>query len=83
MSKSQKRRERRIALGELPEIDGDAYRQGLKLDRMSRTGNVQQSRLNRTYTVDGFVFNTGKRHRKIGCIHRKARNREVFQKMNL
>ena len=44
-TKSQKRRERRIALAKLPEIDGDAYRQGLKLDRMRVVGPVQQPRL--------------------------------------
>ena len=44
-SKSQKRRNRRIALGKLPEIDGDAYRQGLKLDKMRVVGPVQQPRL--------------------------------------
>lgn len=44
-SKSQKRRERRIALAKLPEIDGDAYRQGLKLDRIQVIGPVQQPRL--------------------------------------
>jgi hypothetical protein len=65
-TKSQKRRERRIALSKIPEIDGDAYRQGTKLDRMQHIGPVQQSRLNKTYTVDGFVFNTGKKHRHIG-----------------
>lgn len=66
MSKSQKRRERRIALAKLSEIDGDCYRQGLQIDKARKRGCVQQPRLNRTYIVDGFVFNTGKRHRKIG-----------------
>lgn len=68
MTKSQKRRERRIALAKYCqcEIDGDAYRQGLKLDRIKQIGCVQQPRINRTYTVDGFVFPSGKNHRHIG-----------------
>ena len=66
MSKSEKRRARRIKLSKLSEIDGDAYRQGLKLDRVQKIGCVKQPRLNRTYTVDGYVFLTGKNHRRIG-----------------
>lgn len=66
MSKSQKRRDRRIALGKLSELDGDAYRQGLKLERMKHVGPVQPSRLNKFYTCDGFKFGTGKKHRAIG-----------------
>lgn len=65
-SKSQKRRKRRIALGKLSEIDGDAYRQGLKLDRIQQIGCIQQPRLNKTYVVDGCVFSSGKTHRHIG-----------------
>jgi hypothetical protein len=35
---------------------------------MKRFGNVQQARLNKTYTVDGFRFNTGKKHRQGGNV---------------
>jgi len=44
-------------------IDSIAERENGSIKTMLMIGNVQQSRLNFTYRVDGFVFNTGKRHR--------------------
>ena len=46
--------------------DYDAKRQGFAIRRMNGIGPVQASRINFTYEVDGFIFNTGKKHRKIG-----------------
>ena len=47
-------------------IDSAANREAGSIATMAMIGNVQQSRLNITYRVDGFVFNTGKRHRSGG-----------------
>jgi hypothetical protein len=36
------------------------------INKMQVIGPVQAPRLNFTYKVDGYIFNTGKKHRKIG-----------------
>ena len=54
-------------------IDNIAERENGSIKSMIMIGPVQQSRLNFTYRVDGFVFNTGKRHRGGGVgVNMKA-----------
>ena len=54
-------------------IDNQAERENNAIKTVSMTGCVQQSRLNFTYRVDGFVFNTGFRHRAGGVgVNNKA-----------
>lgn len=49
-------------------IDNTAERENAALKTIQIIGNVQQPRLNVTYSVDGFVFHTGKRHRYGGGV---------------
>ena len=49
-------------------IDNQCERQAGSMITMRMIGPVQPSRLNFTYMVDGYKFNTGKRHRGGGGI---------------
>ena len=54
-------------------IDDIAERENGSIKSILMIGPVQQPRLNFTYRVDGFVFNTGKRHRGGGIgVNMKA-----------
>lgn len=44
-------------------VDSIASREHGAIKAMAMVGPVQQSRLNITYRVDGYVFNSGKKHR--------------------
>ena len=50
------------------DIDSTANRENGAIKTMQITGCVQQPRLNRTYSVDGYVFFTGKKHRYGGGV---------------
>ena len=63
MSRQKRRREKRK---NYHTEDSIAERENGAIRTMQMTGNVQQPRLNRTYSTGGFVFFTGKNHRKIG-----------------
>ena len=70
MSRQKRRREKRK---NYHTIDSVAERENGAIKSMQMTGNVQQPRLNFTYRVDGFIFNTGKRHRGGGVgVNMKA-----------
>lgn len=60
MSSNNRRNKRRRLY---TEIDYHAKQEGIAIQYMKQHGNVQPVRLNKTYTCDGFRFNTGKRHR--------------------
>lgn len=64
-SKSQKRRDRRIALSKLDSSEQAYGRQGDAINYMIKN-TVKVPRLNKFYTCDGFKFGTGKKHRKMG-----------------
>jgi hypothetical protein len=49
-------------------IDNVAERENGALKTMQMIGNVQQPRLNITYSVDGYTFHTGKKHRYGGGV---------------
>ena len=65
-TKTQKRNERKRALSQLDTVDLQACSSGSAINTMHAIGPVQSCRLNFTYKCDGFTFNTGKKHRKIG-----------------
>lgn len=64
MSSNKRRNKRRRFY---TEIDYVAKCEGISIQYMKRDGNVQPKRLNKTYTCDGFRFNTGKKHRAGSC----------------
>lgn len=49
-------------------VDSTAERENGAIKTMVMVGNVQQPRLNRTYSVDGYTFMTGKKHRYGGGV---------------
>ena len=49
-------------------MDSTAERENGAIKTMSIIGNVQQPQLNRTYSVDGYTFMTGKKHRYGGGV---------------
>ena len=61
MTKSEKRRKRRIFAASLT----DEERQGLAITRHVRQ-TIHAPRLNFTYRLDGFTVPSGKKHRHIG-----------------
>ena len=63
MSSNQRRNKRRRLY---TEIDYKAKQESIAITYMKRNGNVQAKRLNKTYTCDGYRFNTGKKHRAGG-----------------
>jgi len=48
-------------------IDNSCERENGSIQTMKMIGPVQPSRLNFTYTVDGYKFCTGKKHRGGSC----------------
>lgn len=62
MSTSNQRKRKRKRNNYNP-IDASCERESKAVDRMHKIGCVQQPRLNRTYSVDGYTYVTGKRHR--------------------
>ena len=65
MSRQKRRREKRK---NYHTVDSIAERENGAIRTMRMTGNVHQPRLNRTYSVDGYTFMTGKKHRYGGGI---------------
>ena len=63
-------------------IDNQCERQAGSMKSMQMIGPVQQPRLNFTYMVDGYKFNTGKRHRGGGVgVNPKCQDRINDPKM--
>jgi hypothetical protein len=62
MSTSNQRKRKRREKNYNP-IDASCERENAAIKKVSVIGNVQQPRLNRTYSVDGYTFCTGKKYR--------------------
>jgi len=76
MTKTQKRRKQqimaRIANKRFDDIDRECIEQGTAIDRRFEIGVVHTPRIRFTYRCDGFVFNTGSKHRYGGGLRHNA-----------